>query len=70
MLLTAKNVHLIVCDACLNTKTHMQGGIFQLACSLAVVLRGGECKTGAGGDGGARGILLFILWRGGSIGSF
>jgi hypothetical protein len=30
----------------------IQGGIIHSCCSLAVTLRGGECKTGAGGDGG------------------
>ena len=30
----------------------------------------GECSTGAGGDGGPRGILVFVLNFGGSIGSF
>ena len=32
----------------------MQGGIFQSFWSLTVILRGGECITGAGGEGGPR----------------
>ena len=30
----------------------------------------GECSTGAGGEGGPRGILVLVLNFGGSIGSF
>ena len=30
----------------------------------------GECSTGAGGEGGPRGILVFVLNFGGSMGSF
>ena len=30
---------------------------------------GGECRTGAGGEGGPRGILVLVLNLGGSIGS-
>ena len=41
----------------------------QLRCSSAVTLRGGEWSTGAGGDGGPRGIFLFVLNLGGSMGS-
>ena len=29
----------------------------------------GECSTGAGGEGGPRGILVFVLKRGGDMGS-
>eukprot|EP00965_Chrysotila_dentata_P240074 6203484-Pleurochrysis_carterae.AAC.2 len=36
----------------------MQGGIFQSCWSLTVTLRGGECITGTGGDGGPRGTRL------------
>jgi len=36
----------------------MQGGIFQLAISAAVTLRGGECITGTGGEGGPFGTFL------------
>jgi hypothetical protein len=46
----------------------MQGGIFQSCWSLAVILRGGECITGTGGEGGPRGTRL-CLNLGGSIGS-
>ena len=46
----------------------MHGGIFQSCWSLTVILRGGECITGAGGEGGPRGTRL-CLNLGGSIGS-
>ena len=46
----------------------MHGGIFQSCWSLTVSLRGGECITGAGGEGGPRGTRL-CLNLGGSIGS-
>ena len=39
----------------------MQGGIFHSCCSLTVTLRVGECNTGAGGEGGPRGIFWLIL---------
>ena len=46
----------------------MQGGIFQACRSSTVSLRGGECSTGTGGDGGPRSI--FVSWcLGGSMGS-
>jgi hypothetical protein len=32
----------------------MHGGIFHSFCSLTVILRGGECSTGGGGDGGPK----------------
>lgn len=47
----------------------MQGGIFHSFCSLTVTLRDGEWRTGAGGDGGPRGIFLLMRNLGGSIGS-
>lgn len=47
----------------------IHGGIFYSFCSLTETLRVGECITGAGGNGGPRGIFLFILNFGGSIGS-
>ena len=40
-------------------ETH--GGIFHSFCSFTLTLRVGECITGAGGEGGPRGIFLFIL---------
>merc|ERR1719199_1415423 len=46
----------------------MQGGIFQSCWSLTVTFRGGECITGAGGEGGPRGTRL-CLNLGGSMGS-
>mmetsp|Transcript_8021 Transcript_8021/g.20222 ORF Transcript_8021/g.20222 Transcript_8021/m.20222 type:complete len:200 (-) Transcript_8021:231-830(-) len=46
----------------------MQGAIFHSACSLAVSLRGGECMTGTGGDGGPPGTRLCLNF-GGSSGS-
>ena len=46
----------------------MHGGIFQSCWSFAVIFRGGLCMTGAGGDGGPRGMRL-CLNLGGSIGS-
>jgi len=39
----------------------MHGGIFQSDCSLAVTFLVGECITGAGGEGGARGIFVLSL---------
>ena len=41
----------------------IQGGIFQSCCSRAVTLRVGECRTGAGGDGGPLGIFLLVLGK-------
>ena len=46
----------------------MHGGIFQSCWSLTESLRGGECITGTGGDGGPRGTRLCLNF-GGSIGS-
>jgi len=39
----------------------MHGGIFHSFCSFAVTFLVGECNTGAGGEGGPRGILVLIL---------
>lgn len=39
----------------------MHGGIFHSFCSFTVTFLVGECMTGAGGDGGPRGIFLLIL---------
>ena len=36
---------------------------------MAITFRGGEWRTGAGGEGGPLGSFLLILKRGGSIGS-
>lgn len=47
----------------------IQGGIFHSCCSFTVVFLVGECITGAGGDGGPRGIFLLVLNLGGSMGS-
>ena len=47
----------------------MQGGIFHSCCSFTIVFLVGECITGAGGDGGPRGIFLLVLNLGGSMGS-
>lgn len=47
----------------------IQGGIFHSRCSFTVTLRVGLCNTGAGGDGGPRGIFLLIRNLGGSTGS-
>lgn len=38
----------------------MHGGIFQFAISAAVTLRGGECITGTGGEGGPPGTFLCL----------
>ena len=46
----------------------MHGGIFQSCWSFWVILRGGECITGTGGDGGPRGTRLCLNF-GGSMGS-
>ena len=45
------------------------GGIRHSSCSFWVSFLVGECMTGAGGDGGPRGIFLLVRNRGGSIGS-
>ena len=45
-----------------------QGGIFQDCWSWTVTFRGGECSTGAGGEGGPRGTFV-CLCLGGSMGS-
>lgn len=42
----------------------MQGGIFHSCCSFTLTFRLGECMTGAGGEGGPRGIFLFVLGGG------
>jgi hypothetical protein len=49
----------------------IHGGIFQASRSSAVTLRGGECITGTGGEGGPRGTFLFLNLGGsnGSLGS-
>ena len=39
----------------------MHGGIFHSCCSLTVTFLLGECMTGAGGEGGPRGIFLLVL---------
>lgn len=41
----------------------MHGGIFHSFCSFTVTFLVGECITGAGGDGGPRGIFLLILLK-------
>jgi hypothetical protein len=46
----------------------MHGGIFHACWSFTVTLRGGECMTGTGGDGGPAGTFL-CLNLGGSKGS-
>ena len=46
----------------------MQGGTFHACWSSTVILRGGECSTGTGGDGGPRGVFVFLC-LGGSMGS-
>lgn len=46
----------------------MQGGIFHACWSFTVTLRGGECMTGTGGEGGPAGTFL-CLNLGGSMGS-
>ena len=37
---------------------------------IVITFLGGEWRTGAGGEGGPRGIFVLVLKRGGSIGSF
>lgn len=44
--------------------------IYRIARNQNVTFLLGECMTGAGGEGGPRGILVLVLNFGGSIGSF
>ena len=43
--------------------------MIQKASIVMVTFLVGECSTGAGGEGGPRGILVLVLKRGGDIGS-